>query len=112
MFAGLQLWRLLSDPFPWPGFFEETGDIGRRRLAFPDSKPVLEFQHGWPNLLFNLVNRNFFVTGLGYKNLLVYLLMLVYLVNPFFCWQLIRAFFSGLHGATMRSPYGPAAGSP
>src|SRR5260363_80902 len=70
------------------------------------------YQHGWPNLLFNLVNRNFFVTGLGYKNLLVYLLMLVYLVNPFFCWQLIRAFFSGLHGATMRSPYGPAAGSP
>src|SRR5260364_415960 len=42
----------------------------------------------------------------------IYLLMLVYLLKPFFCWQLLRAFFNCLHGATTRSPYGPAAGSP
>src|SRR5260364_249971 len=86
--------------------FKRLAILAAGALPFLIQNLYWNYQHGWPNLLFNLVNSNFFVTGLGYKNLLVYLLMLVYLVNPFFCWQLIRAFFSGLHGATMRSPYG------
>lgn len=68
--------------------------------ALPGAAVNLAFNatHGWPNIMFNVFNRNQ-GTRWSVSDFAVYLVMMVYLLTPWLVWQALRAQRGGRHPA-------------
>ncbi len=62
-------------------------------------------QNCWPNIMFNLVNRNK-DAGLSWQTSLLFVISVVYVLTPEVAWRLLRG---GRQGGTLASEAGPAA---
>jgi hypothetical protein len=59
--------------------------------------------HGWPNVMFNFINRHAAHSGFQVQTVAVYALMMAYLLTPWLCWHAWRQEDGGGHPAVRRA---------